>query len=74
MGGSTENLPKRSKFYVGTEDGEIVCTDWLPIKDGEGRFSPQRPEFSFSVHNGVVSSLDRYVINNICLIMKNTIF
>ena len=66
-GESTESLPRSSKFYVGTEDGEIVCTDWMPIKDGEGRFSPQRPEFSFSVHNGIVSSLDRFVSTTIIL-------
>ncbi|KAI6660473.1 WD repeat-containing protein 63-like [Oopsacas minuta] len=58
-GESTDTQSKSSKFYVGTEDGEIVCTDWIPIKDGEGRFTPQRPEVSFSAHSGIVSSLSR---------------
>ena len=45
---------------MGTEDGEIVCSDWTPVKDSEsGKMIAQPPAYHFNTHNGLVSCLER---------------
>lgn len=49
-----------TKYYIGTEDGEIVCGDWVPIKDSEsGKLMPPRPEFYSRAHCGTVCCVER---------------
>ncbi|XP_022533007.2 dynein axonemal intermediate chain 3 isoform X1 [Astyanax mexicanus] len=49
-----------SKFYVGTEDGEIVYTDWKLEKDNEsGRLFSPKPTHCFRVHDGLVNTVLR---------------
>uniref|UniRef100_T1G3K0 WD repeat-containing protein 63 n=1 Tax=Helobdella robusta TaxID=6412 RepID=T1G3K0_HELRO len=49
-----------TKFYVGTEDGEVLYLDWSPTKDQEsGKYQTQKPMFAFQIHDGPVVSLTR---------------
>ncbi|XP_072552313.1 dynein axonemal intermediate chain 3 [Salminus brasiliensis] len=46
-----------TKFYVGTEDGEIVYTDWRLEKDNDsGRLFSPKPTHCFRVHDGLVNT------------------
>ncbi|XP_070562697.1 dynein axonemal intermediate chain 3-like isoform X2 [Ptychodera flava] len=49
-----------SKFYVGTEDGELVYCDWKYEKDPDsGKLGPQRPEWSKLLHDSTINTLQR---------------
>ncbi|XP_066528907.1 dynein axonemal intermediate chain 3 isoform X2 [Hoplias malabaricus] len=49
-----------TKFYVGTEDGELVYTDWKLEKDNDsGRLFSPKPTNCFRVHDGQVNTLLR---------------
>ncbi|XP_053542409.1 dynein axonemal intermediate chain 3 isoform X2 [Ictalurus punctatus] len=49
-----------TKFYVGTEDGELVYTDWKLEKDNEsGRLSSPKPTHVFQVHDSLVNTVLR---------------
>ncbi|KAL5486545.1 hypothetical protein EMCRGX_G019042 [Ephydatia muelleri] len=49
-----------TKYYIGTEDGEIVCGDWVPTKDSEsGKLISPKPEFYSRAHCGAVCCVER---------------
>ncbi|CAL8306342.1 unnamed protein product [Lota lota] len=49
-----------TKFYVGTEDGELVYTDWKLEKDNDsGRLFSCKPSQHFIAHDGLVSTVQR---------------
>ncbi|KAM9444629.1 dynein axonemal intermediate chain 3 [Clarias gariepinus] len=49
-----------TKFYIGTEDGELVYTDWKLEKDNEsGRLSSPKPTYVSQVHNSPVNTVLR---------------
>ncbi|CAI8052445.1 Dynein intermediate chain 3, axonemal [Geodia barretti] len=49
-----------TKYFVGTEDGEIVWGDWTPSKDQEsGKFIPTRPDYFSYGHCGSVVCMER---------------
>ncbi|XP_053096688.1 dynein axonemal intermediate chain 3 [Pangasianodon hypophthalmus] len=49
-----------TKFYVGTEDGELVYTDWKLEKDNEsGRLSSPKPTHISQVHDSLVNTVLR---------------
>ncbi|ELT93513.1 hypothetical protein CAPTEDRAFT_210544 [Capitella teleta] len=50
----------KTHFYVGSEDGEIVYTDWMPQKDQDsGKIQTPKPEWYHGIHDGPVSALQR---------------
>ncbi|CAH1773609.1 unnamed protein product [Owenia fusiformis] len=50
----------QTKFYVGTEDGEIVYVDWMPQKDQDtGKINTPKPEFYHQAHDGPIVTLQR---------------
>lgn len=50
----------KTKFYLGTEDGEIVYIDWKPTKDIDtGKIVSARPEFTLDGHDGAIHSLQK---------------
>ncbi|XP_046905383.1 dynein axonemal intermediate chain 3 [Hypomesus transpacificus] len=49
-----------SKFYVGTEDGELIYTDWKLEKDHDsGRLFSSKPSHRFVIHDGLVTTVRR---------------
>ncbi|XP_029905060.1 dynein axonemal intermediate chain 3 [Myripristis murdjan] len=49
-----------TKFFVGTEDGEIVYTDWRLEKDNDsGRLHSAKPLHCFNVHDWWVNTVQR---------------
>ncbi|KAM4549120.1 dynein axonemal intermediate chain 3 [Odontesthes bonariensis] len=48
-----------SKFYVGTEEGEIVYTDWRLEKDESGRLHCAKPFLCFNAHQWLVNTMQR---------------
>nr|XP_019954018.1 PREDICTED: WD repeat-containing protein 63 isoform X2 [Paralichthys olivaceus]XP_019954019.1 PREDICTED: WD repeat-containing protein 63 isoform X2 [Paralichthys olivaceus] len=48
-----------TKFYIGTEDGEIVYTDWKLEKDDSGRLQSAKPLHCFSIHSWMVNTIQR---------------
>ncbi|KAI4874495.1 hypothetical protein NFI96_021870 [Prochilodus magdalenae] len=49
-----------TKFYVGTEDGELVYTDWRLEKDNDsGRLFSPKPSHRFRVHDSLVNTVLR---------------
>ncbi|KAM7388182.1 hypothetical protein PAMP_024376 [Pampus punctatissimus] len=48
-----------TKLYIGTEDGEIVYTDWKLEKDDSGRLHSAKPLHCFSIHNCLVNTVQR---------------
>ncbi|KAL1022761.1 hypothetical protein UPYG_G00031960 [Umbra pygmaea] len=48
-----------TQFYAGTEDGEIVYTDWKLEKDDSGRIFSTKPSHHFIIHDGLVNTVRR---------------
>uniref|UniRef100_A0A2K5S0E1 Dynein axonemal intermediate chain 3 n=1 Tax=Cebus imitator TaxID=2715852 RepID=A0A2K5S0E1_CEBIM len=49
-----------TKFFVGTEDGEVIYTDWKMEKDPEtGRHMPKKPVSIHTIHDGTVHTIQR---------------
>ncbi|XP_054871078.1 dynein axonemal intermediate chain 3 isoform X2 [Amphiprion ocellaris] len=48
-----------TKFYFGTQDGEIVYTDWKLEKDDSGRLHSAKPLLCFRAHQGLVNTIQR---------------
>ncbi|XP_040896700.1 dynein intermediate chain 3, axonemal [Toxotes jaculatrix] len=48
-----------TKLYIGTEDGEIVYTDWKLGKDDFGRLHSAKPLHCFSIHHWLVNTVQR---------------
>ncbi|XP_042318126.1 dynein axonemal intermediate chain 3 isoform X2 [Sceloporus undulatus] len=49
-----------SSFLVGTEDGEILCSDWKMERDGDsGRLLSQKPSNVHIIHDGLVHTVQR---------------
>uniref|UniRef100_A0A2K6SHL0 Dynein axonemal intermediate chain 3 n=1 Tax=Saimiri boliviensis boliviensis TaxID=39432 RepID=A0A2K6SHL0_SAIBB len=49
-----------TKFFVGTEDGEVIYTDWKMEKDPEtGRLMPKKPVSIHTIHDGTVHTVQR---------------
>nr|XP_034977621.1 WD repeat-containing protein 63 isoform X2 [Zootoca vivipara] len=49
-----------SSFFVGTEDGEVLCTDWKMERDGDsGRLLGQKPSNTYIIHDGIVHTVQR---------------
>ncbi|XP_075395095.1 dynein axonemal intermediate chain 3 [Tenrec ecaudatus] len=53
-----EDFP--TKFFVGTEEGEVLYTDWKMERDPEtGRLTTKKPVNLYSVHDGTVHTIQR---------------
>uniref|UniRef100_A0A8C3YKZ2 Dynein axonemal intermediate chain 3 n=1 Tax=Catagonus wagneri TaxID=51154 RepID=A0A8C3YKZ2_9CETA len=49
-----------TKFFVGTEEGEVIYTDWKMERDPEtGRLMAKKPVSLYSVHDGAVHTVQR---------------
>uniref|UniRef100_A0A8B9W2Q5 Dynein axonemal intermediate chain 3 n=1 Tax=Bos mutus grunniens TaxID=30521 RepID=A0A8B9W2Q5_BOSMU len=49
-----------TKFFVGTEEGEVIYTDWKMERDPEtGRFMAKKPVSLYTVHDGAVHTVQR---------------
>ncbi|XP_030583005.1 dynein axonemal intermediate chain 3 isoform X2 [Archocentrus centrarchus] len=48
-----------TKFYIGTEDGEVVYTDWKLEKDESGRLFSGKPLLCFGTHHWSVNTIQR---------------
>ncbi|XP_054334101.1 dynein axonemal intermediate chain 3 isoform X1 [Pongo pygmaeus] len=49
-----------TKFFVGTEEGEVIYTDWKMEKDPEtGRLMSKKPVSHHTVHDGTVHTIQR---------------
>ncbi|TKC45828.1 hypothetical protein EI555_000939, partial [Monodon monoceros] len=49
-----------TKFFVGTEEGEVIYTDWKMERDPEtGRFMTKKPLSLYTVHDGGVHTVQR---------------
>ncbi|XP_075901198.1 dynein axonemal intermediate chain 3 [Nelusetta ayraudi] len=48
-----------TKVYIGTEDGEVLYTDWRLQKDESGRMQASKPLWCFSVHHWLVNTVQR---------------
>ncbi|XP_067301422.1 dynein axonemal intermediate chain 3 [Pseudorasbora parva] len=49
-----------TKLYVGTEDGEIIYTDWKMEKDNDsGRLFSAKPTHQFCPHHSLVNTVSR---------------
>ncbi|XP_028300642.1 dynein axonemal intermediate chain 3 isoform X2 [Gouania willdenowi] len=48
-----------TKLFIGTEDGEIVYTDWKMVKDDSGRLHSSKPLFCINVHHWLVNTIQR---------------
>ncbi|XP_031430157.1 dynein axonemal intermediate chain 3 isoform X2 [Clupea harengus] len=47
-----------SKFYVGTEDGELVYTDWKMERDNDsGKLLSRKPSHRYILHDGLVNTV-----------------
>ncbi|KAG8132597.1 hypothetical protein E2320_010439 [Naja naja] len=53
-----ENI--NTSFFVGTEDGEVLYSDWKMERDGDsGRLLSQKPSNVHSIHDGLVHTVQR---------------
>ncbi|KXJ19255.1 WD repeat-containing protein 63 [Exaiptasia diaphana] len=58
QGKPLENIS--TKFYVGTEEGDMVYLDWKPEKDTDsGKITTPRPSFVWQAHDGLITTLTR---------------
>ncbi|KAJ0032615.1 hypothetical protein NQD34_002696 [Periophthalmus magnuspinnatus] len=48
-----------TKLYIGTEDGEIVYTDWKMEKDDSGQPQSAKPVHCLNVHHWLVNTVQR---------------
>ncbi|KAK5930505.1 hypothetical protein CgunFtcFv8_026733 [Champsocephalus gunnari] len=48
-----------TKLYIGTEDGEIIYTDWKLVKDDSGRQQSAKPLHCFRTHHWLVNTVQR---------------
>ncbi|XP_062049407.1 dynein axonemal intermediate chain 3 [Lepus europaeus] len=49
-----------TKFFVGTEEGEVIYTDWKMERDPEtGRLTTKKPVNLYTVHDGAVHTVQR---------------
>ncbi|XP_009422689.4 dynein axonemal intermediate chain 3 isoform X2 [Pan troglodytes] len=49
-----------TKFFVGTEEGEVIYTDWKMEKDPEtGRLMSKKPVSHHTIHDGTVHTIQR---------------
>ncbi|XP_054422809.1 dynein axonemal intermediate chain 3 [Pteronotus mesoamericanus] len=49
-----------TKFFVGTEEGEVIYTDWKLERDPEtGRLMTKKPVSLYTVHDGAVHTVQR---------------
>ncbi|MBN3297136.1 WDR63 protein, partial [Amia calva] len=49
-----------TKFFVGTEDGELVYLDWKMEKDNDsGKMISSKPSHRFNIHDGPVNTVQR---------------
>ncbi|PFX30161.1 Dynein intermediate chain 2, axonemal [Stylophora pistillata] len=49
-----------SKFFIGTEEGDLVYMDWKPEKDTDsGKIVSPRPEQVWLAHDGPITTLQR---------------
>nr|XP_056700726.1 dynein axonemal intermediate chain 3 [Euleptes europaea] len=49
-----------TNFFVGTEDGEVLYTDWKMERDGDsGRLLSQKPSAIYNIHDGLVHTIQR---------------
>ncbi|XP_026201778.1 WD repeat-containing protein 63 isoform X2 [Anabas testudineus] len=48
-----------TKLYIGTEDGEIVYTDWKMVKDDSGRMQSSKPLHCSNIHHWLVNTVQR---------------
>uniref|UniRef100_A0A2K6EL97 Dynein axonemal intermediate chain 3 n=1 Tax=Propithecus coquereli TaxID=379532 RepID=A0A2K6EL97_PROCO len=49
-----------TKFFVGTEEGEVMYTDWKMERDPEtGRLTTKKPVNLYTVHDGAVHTVQR---------------
>ncbi|XP_043861259.1 dynein axonemal intermediate chain 3 [Dromiciops gliroides] len=49
-----------TKFFVGTEDGEVIYTDWRMERDHDsGRLTSQKPLNRYLVHDGSIHTVQR---------------
>ncbi|XP_048670947.1 dynein axonemal intermediate chain 3 isoform X1 [Marmota marmota marmota] len=63
-GGMSEQLKPLedfcTKFFVGTEEGEVIYTDWKLERDPDtGRFMTKKPVNIYTVHDGAVHTVQR---------------
>uniref|UniRef100_UPI0037E83383 dynein axonemal intermediate chain 3 n=1 Tax=Semicossyphus pulcher TaxID=241346 RepID=UPI0037E83383 len=49
----------KTKLYIGTENGEIVYTDWKLAKDDSGRMHSAKPLQCSSIHHWCVNTVQR---------------
>ncbi|XP_072024061.1 dynein axonemal intermediate chain 3-like isoform X2 [Amphiura filiformis] len=63
MGSAKDKKPLEgatTKFFVGTEDGELVYADWKLEKDADsGKIQPPRPQFCKLLHHRSINTLQR---------------
>ncbi|KAJ3331023.1 WD repeat-containing protein 63 [Blyttiomyces sp. JEL0837] len=55
--GGEKESPFSSKFFCATEEGDLICSDWIQEKSNEEKAS--RVEHAFSWHFGPMSDLQR---------------
>ncbi|KAF3690643.1 WD repeat-containing protein 63 Testis development protein NYD-SP29 [Channa argus] len=48
-----------TKLYIGTEDGEIVYTDWKMEKEDSGRLESAKPLYCYNIHHWLVNTVQR---------------
>ncbi|XP_008062999.1 WD repeat-containing protein 63 [Carlito syrichta] len=49
-----------TKFFMGTEEGEVIYTDWKLERDPEtGRYTSKKPVSLYAVHDGAVHTIQR---------------
>ncbi|KAF3835397.1 hypothetical protein F7725_027955 [Dissostichus mawsoni] len=48
-----------TRLYIGTEDGEIIYTDWKLVKDDSGRQQSAKPLHCFRNHHWLVNTVQR---------------
>lgn len=49
-----------TKFFVGTEEGEVIYTDWKMERDSDtGRLMAKKPVSLYTVHDGAVHTIQR---------------
>ncbi|KAK1896340.1 WD repeat-containing protein 63 [Dissostichus eleginoides] len=48
-----------TRLYIGTEDGEIIYTDWKLVKDDSGRQQSAKPLHCFRNHHWLVNTIQR---------------
>uniref|UniRef100_A0A8C4W6M9 Dynein axonemal intermediate chain 3 n=1 Tax=Gopherus evgoodei TaxID=1825980 RepID=A0A8C4W6M9_9SAUR len=49
-----------TNFFVGTEDGEVIYSDWKMERDSDsGRLISQKPANKYTIHDGIVHTIQR---------------